>query len=47
MTTNPVCCPTTTPKPQVLKEGAGPSPPKGDEVVAHYTGTLEVRASID
>lgn len=31
-----------TPNPQILKEGSGASPPKGDEVVAHYTGTLEV-----
>ena len=24
-----------------MKEGEGESPPPGDEVVAHYTGTLE------
>jgi hypothetical protein len=38
--------PRPTQPPQILKEGSGESPPKGDEVVAHYTGTLEVRAYV-
>ena len=32
---------------EILKEGEGPNPANGDEVVAHYVGTLEDGTKFD